>query len=235
MGPDGDSLEMDAITAHLDRGWDLLQRGDLVAARVSAHQILQLEAESAPAHTLLGAVAAAEGDLDEASESSFRTLFPVTFALMCLVLGCFVRSLRAVVAIQACVGVTVVCTLGLLSLFGKSLNMVLVTLPACLSVVGTAYALHIVTRFLGVDPEAPEDPRAAWVHAARETALERFVAAVPTDVDAMLLLAQIAFERNDLLRARDVLARVTRTHPDDGRVTDLRAVLVGPEPATVDA
>jgi tetratricopeptide (TPR) repeat protein len=62
------SVETDATVANLDRGWDLLQRGELVGARVAAHQILQLEAESAEAHTLLGAIAAAEGDFDEAME-----------------------------------------------------------------------------------------------------------------------------------------------------------------------
>lgn len=62
------SLEMDALTAHLDRGWDLLQRGDLVAARVSAHHILKISADSPEGHTLLGAIAAAEGDPDEAMD-----------------------------------------------------------------------------------------------------------------------------------------------------------------------
>ncbi len=62
------SLEMDAATAHLDRGWDLLHRGDLAAARLSAHQLLQLDAESAEGHTLLGAIAAAEGEAEEAVE-----------------------------------------------------------------------------------------------------------------------------------------------------------------------
>jgi len=66
--PDDRSLEMDAITAHLDRGWDRVQQGDLGNARLSAQQILELDAESPEAHTLLGAIAAAEGDFDQALE-----------------------------------------------------------------------------------------------------------------------------------------------------------------------
>jgi tetratricopeptide (TPR) repeat protein len=63
---DEHSPEMNALTAHLDRGWDLLHLGDLAAARVSAEEILKLEPESPEGHTLLGAIAAAEGDPDEA-------------------------------------------------------------------------------------------------------------------------------------------------------------------------
>lgn len=62
------SIEMDAVTAHLERGWDLLHRGDLAAARVSAHHILKLVSDSPEAHTLLGAIAAADGDAEEALE-----------------------------------------------------------------------------------------------------------------------------------------------------------------------
>jgi len=68
MSDDRSSLEMDALTAHLDRGWDLLHGGDLAAARVAADQVLKLEPDSAEGHTLLGAIAAAEGDSDEALE-----------------------------------------------------------------------------------------------------------------------------------------------------------------------
>lgn len=67
-------LDMDAITAHLDRGWDLLGRGDTMAARVSAHHILQLDGESPEGHTLLGAIMAAEGEPEEAMELFRRAL-----------------------------------------------------------------------------------------------------------------------------------------------------------------
>ncbi len=62
------SIEMDAVTAHLERAWDLLHRGDLAAARVSAHHILKLSSDSPEGHTLLGAIAAAEGEAEEALE-----------------------------------------------------------------------------------------------------------------------------------------------------------------------
>jgi tetratricopeptide (TPR) repeat protein len=63
------SLDMDAIAAHLDRGWDLLHQGDLPGARVSAGHILRINNDSPEGHTLMGAIAAAEGDLEEALDS----------------------------------------------------------------------------------------------------------------------------------------------------------------------
>lgn len=127
-------------------------------------------------------------ELDRASQAAFQSLFPVVFALMFLVLWSSLRSLRAVLAIQAVVLVSVLGTLGLLSLCGKTLNMVLVTLPAIMAVVGTAYALHIVSRFLDHDPEAPADPGPAWVHAGRHTLFPCLLTALTT-VGGFLSLA----------------------------------------------
>ncbi len=59
---------MDQLSAHLDRGWDLVQRGDLKAARVAAKRAVQAAPESPEAHNLLGYVAAQDGDSDEALE-----------------------------------------------------------------------------------------------------------------------------------------------------------------------
>ncbi len=67
-------MEMDAITAHFDRGWDLLDRGDLGGARLSADHILLHDSESPEGHALLGAIAAAEGDHDEALDRFGRAL-----------------------------------------------------------------------------------------------------------------------------------------------------------------
>jgi tetratricopeptide (TPR) repeat protein len=74
MVDDERSMEMDELTAHLDRGWDLLGRGDLAGARVSADHILRMDSESPEGHTLLGAIANAEGDPEEAFELFRRAL-----------------------------------------------------------------------------------------------------------------------------------------------------------------
>lgn len=57
---------MDQFTAHLDRGWDLVNRGDFAGALVSAQKSLEIDAESPEAHNLLGYVHQAEGRADDA-------------------------------------------------------------------------------------------------------------------------------------------------------------------------
>jgi Flp pilus assembly protein TadD/predicted Zn-dependent protease with MMP-like domain len=59
---------MDQLSAYLDRGWELVQKGDLRGARASARRALETDRNSPEAHNLLGYVAAQEGDADEALE-----------------------------------------------------------------------------------------------------------------------------------------------------------------------
>lgn len=59
---------MDQFTAHLDRGWDLAQRGDASGAESSARRALELDAQSPEAHNLLGFACALRGDFEEALE-----------------------------------------------------------------------------------------------------------------------------------------------------------------------
>jgi Flp pilus assembly protein TadD len=59
---------MDQFTAHLDRGWDLAQRGDAMGAEASARRALELESGSPEAHNLLGYSAALRGEYDDALE-----------------------------------------------------------------------------------------------------------------------------------------------------------------------
>jgi Flp pilus assembly protein TadD len=60
---------MDQFSAHLDRGWDLVQRGDTRGAEASARRALEIDPNSPEAHNLLGFVAAMEGDGEEAIEA----------------------------------------------------------------------------------------------------------------------------------------------------------------------
>jgi predicted Zn-dependent protease with MMP-like domain/predicted Zn-dependent protease len=59
---------MDRISAHLDRGWDLLLKGDARGARRSAKKVLDLDPDSPDALTLLGAIANADGHPEQAIE-----------------------------------------------------------------------------------------------------------------------------------------------------------------------
>ena len=60
---------MDQFSAHLDRGWELVQRGDSRGAAASARRALELDPNSPEAHNLLGFVAAMEGEGEEAIEA----------------------------------------------------------------------------------------------------------------------------------------------------------------------
>ena len=59
---------MDQFSAHLDRGWDLVQRGDPRGAELSARRALEIDAQSPEAYNLLGYVAALKGEFEEAVE-----------------------------------------------------------------------------------------------------------------------------------------------------------------------
>lgn len=59
---------MDRLSAHLDRGWDLAQRGDAVGASECAKRALELDPKSPEVHNLLGYSAALVGDAEEALE-----------------------------------------------------------------------------------------------------------------------------------------------------------------------
>ena len=57
---------MDQLSAHLDRGWDLAQKGDGAGALACARRALELDPKSPEVHNLLGFAAALEGDTDVA-------------------------------------------------------------------------------------------------------------------------------------------------------------------------
>jgi tetratricopeptide (TPR) repeat protein len=58
----------DQLTAHLDRGWDLAQKGDSAGAIACAKRALEIDPQSPEVHNLMGFAAALEGDADEALE-----------------------------------------------------------------------------------------------------------------------------------------------------------------------
>src|SRR4029078_6569790 len=59
---------MDQFSAHLDRGWDLVQRGDSRGAEVSARRALEIDTQSPEAYHLLGYLASLQGEFEEAIE-----------------------------------------------------------------------------------------------------------------------------------------------------------------------
>lgn len=68
VGDTTESFEMDQFTAHLDRGWELVARGNYSGARASVESLQKLEKNSPDVYTLKGAVIWGEGDHDTAVE-----------------------------------------------------------------------------------------------------------------------------------------------------------------------
>lgn len=65
---------MDQFSAHLDRGWDLVQRGDSRGAELSARRALEIDSQSPEAYNLLGYVSALQGDFDDAIENYHQAI-----------------------------------------------------------------------------------------------------------------------------------------------------------------
>ena len=59
-------MVVDQLSAHLDRGWDLAQKGDAAGALACAKRALELDPQSPEVHNLLGFAAALDGDADAA-------------------------------------------------------------------------------------------------------------------------------------------------------------------------
>lgn len=59
---------MDQLSAHLDRGWDLAQKGDAAGASACAKRALEIDPQSPEVHNLLGYTAALAGESEEALE-----------------------------------------------------------------------------------------------------------------------------------------------------------------------
>lgn len=69
-----DKGPMDQFSAHLDRAWDLVTRGDYAGAMLSAQKSLDLDQQSPEVHHLLGYIHAAEGHAEEALEQYKQAL-----------------------------------------------------------------------------------------------------------------------------------------------------------------
>ncbi|HEY1694367.1 MAG TPA: tetratricopeptide repeat protein [Polyangiaceae bacterium] len=61
-------MENQQLTAHLDRGWDLAQKGDAAGAIACAQRALELDPQSPEVHNLMGYASALDGEAEEALE-----------------------------------------------------------------------------------------------------------------------------------------------------------------------
>jgi tetratricopeptide (TPR) repeat protein len=65
---------MDRFSAHMDRGWDLIGRGELTPAMIAARQALEMNRDNPEVHNLIGYIHAMEGEFDDALECYRRAI-----------------------------------------------------------------------------------------------------------------------------------------------------------------
>jgi predicted RND superfamily exporter protein len=83
------------------------------------------------------------------------TLVPAAFLLMAAVAWVGLRSLRGVLLTVTTIGLGVVWTIGIAAVVDPALNLVTISVPSLILVVGFAYALHVVAAYQ-VELEAPQ-------------------------------------------------------------------------------
>ncbi|HUT99006.1 MAG TPA: MMPL family transporter [bacterium] len=86
--------------------------------------------------------------MDEIVLDDMGLLTPVVFGLVALVLGLFYRRLAGVFLPLAGVGFAVVWSLGLMGFTGTPISLLTGVLPVVLVAVGSAYAIHVVSRYV---------------------------------------------------------------------------------------
>ncbi|WOO39298.1 efflux RND transporter permease subunit [Rubellicoccus peritrichatus] len=90
-------------------------------------------------------------DLDLGSQQSLGGLSPLVFTLMCGILLVATRSWRAVIVGLLIVSVVSIMSLGIFALADRTLNLVVVTMPAILAVVTVAQFMHLFSRFQSIE------------------------------------------------------------------------------------
>jgi len=85
--------------------------------------------------------------LDRGSRNASQRFLPVALVVSIAVLGFVLRRISGVLAVMAAVSVTVVWTVGLMVLAGRTFNMVTVTLPSLLIILSLSGGIHLVSRF----------------------------------------------------------------------------------------
>jgi tetratricopeptide (TPR) repeat protein len=72
--PKGETGPMDQLTAHIDRAWDLIAKGDFPGALRSAERSLEMAPDSPEVHNLIGYVHAQDGRAELAVEAYERAI-----------------------------------------------------------------------------------------------------------------------------------------------------------------
>ena len=192
-------LRREALADPLLAGTLVSREGDAAALLVSLHELSNREYLESGLDDRIAALAdAAAGEGAEVWMTggphlyveSARVLLADTVRLPAFILGALgivlaasFRTLRGVVVPLATIAIAVLWTLALVVLSGEALNAVTTLVPALLTTLGLAYAVHVTTGYYEAAREHPDVPsRELAGHAMREVGLPVLLTGVTTAV-----------------------------------------------------
>lgn len=150
------------------------------AAREELFESIESLRARAPGKLLVAGPEAINHYLDVGSRASFGSLFPVVAVVVALVLFGVLRDLGSVAAVLLLASASSAWTLAALALTGRSMNMLVSSLPALLLVLGTATSLHVLDARARLLPDA--STVAAWRAAAADTLRPCLFSAMTTSI-----------------------------------------------------
>ena len=163
---------------------DPTQRRRLVEGTEEAAQLLK----NAGFETHVVGQAALDLLLEDTTQSEMLRTFPPAFVCSVLILVLLFRSIRATCVSLLCMGMTLVLTLGLMSVTGVSLNIATSSLPILIWVLGLANLIHL-TKHYQVHLTESDSVRDAITHSLNETAMPCAVSIFTTAMGFMSLIA----------------------------------------------
>ncbi len=156
-------------------------RGQLVEAVLAAVQASGIRDALADGEIYLAGSPVIDHALDEGSQRAARTLFPLVFLFSAILLLAFFPRPYGVAIPFLSVGAGIVWILALMTAAGKSLNMVTVTLPPLLWVLGLSTSIHLLSRcrqLLAAGAEIDEAIRRTMAELARPCLLSALTTAL---------------------------------------------------------
>jgi predicted RND superfamily exporter protein len=135
-------------------------------------------------------------DLNRGSETSFGGLFPLVALVLAALIWRAFRSIRVASALFACIGFAVIVSLGTMAVAGRTMNLLVVLMPAILVVLTVAASVHLCQAYVDLTRNSSQETKAQrealWSQALRRTAQPCALATLTTSLGfGSLALSQI--------------------------------------------
>ena len=106
-----------------------------------------------------------------------RTLLPITFLVIMLILLLSFKSLRGVIMPLLSAGISIVWVMGLMQILGYHIDLITNELPIVLLAVGSAYTIHVINR---INEEKGKNRKKALIKALAYIAMPVFLSGITT-------------------------------------------------------